>query len=99
MDMDRRDDMPGLEQAPIEMEMDVKPIGLNSGMVEEKRREKEERRKADVKQKDCFTFGSGEGSESEVEQQDRQRQIDQWNLKRPSIMEPLPDGEKRHRNT
>ncbi|XP_041661497.1 zinc finger protein 512B [Cheilinus undulatus] len=99
VDMDRRDDMPGLEQAPIEMEMDVKPIGLNSGMVEEKRREKEERRKVDVKQKDCFAFGSSEGSESEVEQQDRQRQIDQWNLKRPSIMEPLPDGEKRQRNT
>lgn len=38
-------------------------------------------------------------SESEVEQQDRQRQIDQWNLKRPGIMEPHPEAGKGQRNT
>lgn len=105
------------EQAPIEMDLaDVeKPAEDNSGMVEEKRRERGERGgergKADGKRKDCFAFGGGGGgggsgsntgsssSESEVEQQDRQRQIDQWNLKRPSIMEPHPDAGKRQRNT
>lgn len=109
--------MPGPEQAPIGMEMaDVdKPEEDNSGMTEEKRREKAEkggeRGKADGKRKDCFAFGSGGGSsssssntgssssESEVEQQDRQRQIDQWNLKRPGIMEPHPDAVKRQRST
>ncbi len=122
--------MPEPEQAPIDMEMaDVeKPVEDNSGMVEEKRREKRERGgergKADGKRKDCFAFSSGGGgggggtgggssssssssssntgsssSESEVEQQDRQRQIDQWNLKRPGIMEPHPDAGKRQRNT
>uniref|UniRef100_A0A671XD69 Zinc finger protein 512 n=1 Tax=Sparus aurata TaxID=8175 RepID=A0A671XD69_SPAAU len=38
-------------------------------------------------------------SESEVEQQDRQGQIDQWNLKRPGVMEPHPEAGKRQRNT
>ncbi|XP_074471508.1 uncharacterized protein znf512 [Sebastes fasciatus] len=38
-------------------------------------------------------------SESEVEQQDRQRQIDQWNLKRPGVMETLPEAGKDQRNT
>ncbi|KAM4632883.1 uncharacterized protein znf512 [Polymixia lowei] len=37
-------------------------------------------------------------SESEVEQHDRQRQIDQWNLKRPGIMEVNPEVAKRHRS-
>lgn len=57
-----------------------------------------ERGKADgAKRKECFAFGGGSGggsssssssntgsscSESEVEQQDRQRHIDQWNLKK-----------------
>uniref|UniRef100_UPI0037E7DBC1 zinc finger protein 512 n=1 Tax=Semicossyphus pulcher TaxID=241346 RepID=UPI0037E7DBC1 len=108
VDMDQRGDVPGSEQAPIEMELDEKPGEDNSGMVEEKQREKGERGKADGKRKDCFAFGSGGGSssntgsscsESEVEQQDRQRQIDQWNLKRPGIMEPHPDAGKRQRNT
>lgn len=106
--------MPELEQAPIEMEQAGDDTsGEDSGdVVEEKRREKGERGKADGKQKDCFAFGGGGGggggggsntgsssSESEVEQQDRQRQIDQWNLKRPSIMEPHADAGKRQRNT
>ncbi|XP_068197963.1 zinc finger protein 512B isoform X2 [Antennarius striatus] len=86
----------------------------NSGAVEEKRREKTETGKEEEgKHKDRFAFsgagGSGSSSsssnagstssESEVEQQDRQTQIDQWNLKRPGIMEPHPDAGKRHRNT
>ncbi|KAE8286528.1 Zinc finger protein 512 [Larimichthys crocea] len=115
VDMDRRGAMLSPEQAPIEMDLaDVeKPAEDNSGMVEDKRRERGERGgergKADGKRKDCFAFGGGGGgsgsntssssSESEVEQQDRQRQIDQWNLKRPSIMEPHPDAGKRQRNT
>ncbi|XP_056150581.1 uncharacterized protein znf512 [Lampris incognitus] len=37
-------------------------------------------------------------SESEVEQQDRQRQINQWNLKRPGVMEVNPEVAKRQRN-
>ncbi len=58
--------MPGPEQAPIEMEMSVdKPGEDNSGMVEEKRREKGERGgergKADGRRKDCFAFVSGNG--------------------------------------
>ncbi|XP_044232486.1 zinc finger protein 512B [Thunnus albacares] len=137
VDMDRRDAMPGPEQAPIEMELtDVqKPGEDSSGMAEGKRREKVERGgggggergKGDVKRKDCFAYGSSGGgggggggggsggssssssssssntgsssSESEVEQHDRQRQIDQWNLKRPGVMEAHPEAAKRQRNT
>ncbi|XP_020510926.2 zinc finger protein 512B isoform X1 [Labrus bergylta] len=106
VDMDRREDEPVSEQAPIETDLDIKPVELNSViMVEEKRREKGERRKVDGKQKECFAFGGGNTcsscSEAEAEQQqqqDRQRQIDQWNLKRPGVMEPHPDAEKRQRN-
>lgn len=97
--------MPCSEQAPIEMDMDEKPVADNSEMLEEKRKEKVERRKGDGRQKDCFAFGSsGDGNtgtscgESEVEQQDRQRQIDQWSLKQPGVMEPQPEVGKRHRN-
>ncbi|KAJ3606416.1 hypothetical protein NHX12_025937 [Muraenolepis orangiensis] len=38
-------------------------------------------------------------SESELEQLERQRQIDQWNLKRPGNMEAHPEAAKRQRNT
>ncbi|KAF7657278.1 hypothetical protein LDENG_00029710 [Lucifuga dentata] len=65
VDMDRRDSVPGPEQAPIEMEMGaiVKPGGESGGMMEGKRREKGERGKADGKRKDCFAFsGGGSGS-------------------------------------
>lgn len=110
VDMDRSEAVPEPEQAPIEMEQaGVDTHGEDGGgVVEEKRREKGERGKADGKRKDCFAFGGGGGgssntgsssSESEVEQQDRQRQIDQWNLKRPSIMELHADAGKRQRNT
>lgn len=63
VDMDRRGAVPGPEQAPLEMEMAVDEPGEdNSGMVEEKRREKGERGgervKADGKRKDCFAFSS-----------------------------------------
>lgn len=67
VDMDGRGAASGPEQPPIEMEMaDVdKPVEDNSGMVEEKRREKSERGgergKADGKRKDCFAFGGGNG--------------------------------------
>lgn len=97
--------MPCSEQAPIEMDMDEKPVADNSEMVEEKGREKEERRKGDGRQKDCFAFSSSGGGDavgscgkSEAEQQDRQRQIDQWDLKQPGVMEPHPEVEKRQRN-
>eukprot|EP00064_Thunnus_orientalis_P016934 superscaffoldBa00003472_g17007 len=42
---------------------------------------------------------SSSSRESEVEQHDRQRQIDQWNLKRPGVMEAHPEAAKRQRNT
>ncbi|TMS12206.1 Zinc finger protein 512 [Larimichthys crocea] len=67
VDMDRRGAMLSPEQAPIEMDLaDVeKPAEDNSGMVEEKRRERGERGgergKADGKRKDCFAFGGGGG--------------------------------------
>lgn len=109
MDMDQREAVPGPEQAPIEMEKAgvETPREGEVGMAVEKRREKGERGKADGKRKDCFAFGGGVGggntgsssSESEAEQQDRRRQIDQWNLKRPGIMEPHADAGKRQRNT
>ena len=38
-------------------------------------------------------------SESELEQQERQRQMDQWNLKRPGNMEVHHEAAKRQRNT
>lgn len=105
VDMDRREVIPGPEQAPIEMEKaDVEsPQEGDGGMAEERRREKGERGRADRKRKDCFAYGGGNtggsSSESEVEQQDRQRQMDQWNLKRPGVMEPHVDAGKRQRNT
>lgn len=88
---------------PIEVNT---PGGDGGIMVEEKRRDKRERGKADGKRKDCFTIGSsssssntgGSSSESEVEQQDRQRQMEQWNLK-PGVMEPHAEAGKRKRNT
>ncbi|XP_034555364.1 zinc finger protein 512B [Notolabrus celidotus] len=97
VDMERREEMPGSEQAPIEMDVDEKPVEDNGEMVEGKRREKVERRKGEGKQKECFAFSGG--GESEAEQQDRQRQIDQWNLKRPGVMEPHAEAVKRQRNT
>lgn len=105
VDMDQREAVPGPEQAPIEMEKAgvETPREGDGRMAEEKRREKGERGKADGKRKDCFAFGGGNtgssSSESEAEQQDRRRQIDQWNLKRPGIMEPRADAGKRQRNT
>lgn len=108
MDVDLREAVPEPEQAPIEMEpIEVNTPGGDGGsMVEEKRRDKRQRGKADGKRKDCFTIGSSSSSntgssssESEVEQQDRQRQMEQWNLKRPGVMEPHAEAGKRKRNT
>ncbi|XP_029318662.1 zinc finger protein 512B isoform X2 [Cottoperca gobio] len=113
VDMDRGGAVPGPEQAPLEMEIaDIdKPRQDDGGMVEGKRREKAERGKADGKRKDCFAFGGGGGGggdgggdgntgspsrEPEVEQQ---RQLEQWDLKRPGIMEPHAESGKEQMNT
>ncbi|XP_063757459.1 zinc finger protein 512B isoform X2 [Eleginops maclovinus] len=98
VEMERVGDMPTPEQAPIEMEMADRGKEDNGGMVEGKQRKKE-KEEDDGKQKDCFAFGGGGGGESEVEQQDRRRQMDQWNLKRPGIMETHPEAGKGQRNT
>ncbi|XP_058470320.1 zinc finger protein 512 isoform X1 [Solea solea] len=96
VDMDRRG-------AQLEMEMaDVDKAGVDGSDTRN-----EEKLKADVKRKECFVFAgssshnnsSGLFSESEVEQQDRQRQIDQWNLKRPGTMEHHPVDGKGQRST
>lgn len=69
----------------------------SGGMSERKRRD---RAKAEGKMKDCFAFGGGSSSnESEEELQDRQRQFEQWSLKRPATMEPHSDVGKQQRNT
>ncbi|KAK1889307.1 Zinc finger protein 512 [Dissostichus eleginoides] len=108
VEMERIGAMPTPEQAPIEMETMVdggKEDGGGGGMVEGKRRKKEEEEEevgmGDGKQKDCFAFGGGGNtvSESEVEQQDRRRHVDQWNLKRPGIMETNPEAGKGQTNT
>lgn len=48
----------------------------------------------DGKQTDCFAFSSGSSSDVEAALHDRQHQIDQWNLKRPVLMEPQADAAK-----
>ncbi|XP_068433277.1 zinc finger protein 512B-like [Clinocottus analis] len=110
VEMDRGEAGPGpepeAEQAPIELDMaevekpeEEEEEGGGGGMAEE-RREKVER----GKRRDCFAFGAGgnAGSSSgvpEAAQRERQRRIDQWNLKRPGVMEPLPEARKSQRNT
>ncbi|KAI4796092.1 hypothetical protein KUCAC02_029455 [Chaenocephalus aceratus] len=107
VEMERIGAMPTPEQAPIEVETTTVDGGKGDGggggggMVEGKRRKKEEEGMGDGKQKDCFAFGGGGGgntvSQSEVEQQDRP--VDQWNLKRPGVMETNPEAGKGQRNT
>ncbi|XP_017290429.1 zinc finger protein 512B isoform X2 [Kryptolebias marmoratus] len=104
MDLDRKEAIPGPEQTQISLQMvDVDKSEANSdGMVEIKRRDKGERGGEAGKQRDCFAFSSsgssGSSSESELEQQDRQRHMDQWNLKRSCVVEPHTEAGKRHRN-
>ncbi|TNN45439.1 Zinc finger protein 512 [Liparis tanakae] len=88
---------PGPEQAPIEMDMaDVE----KPGGEEEVEEEQEEEGKRRGKRGKAFSGGGGGGGGPEVEQQrERQRRIDQWNLKRPGIMEPVPEAGKAQRNT
>ncbi|XP_037541134.1 uncharacterized protein znf512 [Nematolebias whitei] len=104
MDLDCKEAVPGPEQTQIHLQMvDVdKPEGNGDGMVEVKRRYKEEEGweggVADVKRGDCFAFSGSGSSSSSCESEVEQRHVDQWSLKRPGVVEPHSEGGKRQRN-
>ncbi|MEQ2181451.1 hypothetical protein GOODEAATRI_011758, partial [Goodea atripinnis] len=97
LDMDRKEAVPGPEHIDMHMINAVKIEETSEEIMEVKGRIKGETigetEMVDGKQTDCFAFSSS-GSSSEVEAglHDRQREINQWNLKRPGLMEPHGDA-------
>ncbi|MEQ2264834.1 hypothetical protein XENORESO_020462, partial [Xenotaenia resolanae] len=97
LDMDRKEAVPGPEHIDMHMINAVKIEETSEEIMEVKGRIKGETigetEMVDGKQTDCFAFSSS-GSSSEVEAglHDRQREINQWNLKRPGLMEQHGDA-------
>ncbi|XP_047243416.1 zinc finger protein 512 isoform X1 [Girardinichthys multiradiatus] len=97
LDMDRKEAVPGPEHIDMHMINAVKIEETSEEIMEVKGRIKGETigetEMVDGKQTDCFAFSSS-GSSSEVEAglHERQREINQWNLKRPGLMEPHGDA-------
>lgn len=106
MDLDRKEAVPAPEQTQVHLQMvDAdKPEGSGDGMVEAKRRYKEEEEGweggvADVKRVDCFAFSGSGSCSSPCEPEAEQRRVDQWSLKRPGVVvAPHSEGGKRQRN-
>ncbi|XP_038160060.1 zinc finger protein 512 isoform X1 [Cyprinodon tularosa] len=99
LDMDRKEAVPGPEHINIHIvnaiksEEDCNEIMEVQGTV--KGESLGETGMVDVKQANCFAFStSGSPSEMETGLHDRQRQIVQWNLKQPGVVEPHADSAK-----
>ncbi|KAM4712918.1 uncharacterized protein znf512 isoform 2-T3 [Anableps anableps] len=99
LDMDRKEAVLGPEHIDMHVVDAIKSEEDSDEIMEVKGRIKGETigetGMVDGKQTDCFVFSSG-GSSSEAEAglHGSQRQIDQWSLKRPGIMEPHADAAK-----
>ncbi|XP_014913277.1 uncharacterized protein LOC106963073 isoform X3 [Poecilia latipinna] len=95
LDMDRKEAVLGPEHIDMHMVDVIKSEENSDEIMEVNGRIKGETigetGMVDGKQTDCFGFGS---SEVEAGLHGTQRQIDQWNLKQPDIMEPHADAAK-----